>query len=233
MEEACSFPKNRCNYVSLIDLTFWHLYTLCSVSHIICSLLTMQSFCHLSTSSMLIDDKVGCGAIRLVLSLTIWRLLVVPTHVLSNIDATLIQLFLKISCFFPHLCSYLLIFNSWHKKSILDFLKKYDLIISLYAANLVLLPFSFIVSPSGETSKSPLAESSLNILLTLIHFRRCVTVEPGNLKFYDNGNSDSLLKEEISLSENPYCKALEYARDVECKSLYFVLLHFFECLFMR
>ncbi|XP_017223722.1 uncharacterized protein LOC108200180 [Daucus carota subsp. sativus] len=83
------------------------------------------------------------------------------------------------------------------------------------AANLVMLPFSFIVSPSGETSKSPLAESSLNILLTLIHFRRCVTVEPGKLKSDDNGNSDSPLKEEIYLTENPYCKALEYARDVE------------------
>lgn len=83
------------------------------------------------------------------------------------------------------------------------------------AANLVSLPFSFIGSPSGETSKSPLAESSLNILLTLIHFRRCVIVEPGKLKFDDDANSDSVLKEEIYLSENPYCKALEYARDVE------------------
>lgn len=57
-------------------------------------------------------------------------------------------------------------------------------------------------------------------------------MEPGKLKSDDNGNSDSPLKEEIYLTENPYCKALEYARDVECKSLCFVVLHFFECLSM-
>lgn len=57
-------------------------------------------------------------------------------------------------------------------------------------------------------------------------------MEPGKLKFDDDANSDSVLKEEIYLSENPYCKALEYARDVECKSCYSIILHFFECLFI-
>ncbi|KAK1395267.1 Dymeclin [Heracleum sosnowskyi] len=83
------------------------------------------------------------------------------------------------------------------------------------AANLVLLPLSFIVSSSGEASRSLVAESSLNILLILIHFRKCVVPEPGKLEFDGNAKSDSLLKEQTYSFENPYCKALENARDVE------------------
>ncbi|KAL1832450.1 uncharacterized protein LOC108225680 isoform X1 [Daucus carota subsp. sativus] len=83
------------------------------------------------------------------------------------------------------------------------------------AANLVLLPLSFIVSASSETSRSLLAESSLNILLILIHFRKCCLPEPGKFKFDDMAKSDYLLKEETYFSDNPYCKALENARDVE------------------
>lgn len=88
-----------------------------------------------------------------------------------------------------------------------------------HTANLVLLPLSFIVSSSGEAWRSLLAESSLNILLIFIHFRECVVLDPGKYKFDDNANSDSLLKEDTNFFENPYCKALKNARDVECKTL--------------
>lgn len=82
------------------------------------------------------------------------------------------------------------------------------------AANIVLLPFNFFVGSSGEASRSTLADSSLNILLTLIHYRKCVLVESVKNNS-GSATSDSLLKEETYFSENPYCKALENARDVE------------------
>lgn len=88
-----------------------------------------------------------------------------------------------------------------------------------HTANVVLLPLSFIVSSSGEASRSLLAESSLNILLILIHFRKCVVPEPGKLEFDDNAKSAALLIEQTYFSENPYCKALENARDIERKTL--------------
>nr|GMD80819.1 dymeclin isoform X2 [Ipomoea batatas] len=47
------------------------------------------------------------------------------------------------------------------------------------AANLVLLPLSYFASSSAEASKSPLADSSLNILLILTHYRKCLNVDPG------------------------------------------------------
>lgn len=83
----------------------------------------------------------------------------------------------------------------------------------------MLLPLSFIVSSSGEASRSLLAESSLNILLILIHFRKCIVPEPGKSEFDNNAKADSLLIEQAYFSENPYCKALENAKDVECKTL--------------
>lgn len=84
----------------------------------------------------------------------------------------------------------------------------------------MLLPFNFLVSSSGEGSRSLLADCSLHVLLILSHYRKCVA---GNEPITDISNdttaSDSLLKGSTQFSDNPYCKALEHATDVECKML--------------
>ena len=82
----------------------------------------------------------------------------------------------------------------------------------------MLLPLSYFVSSSAEASRSQLADSSINILLILIHYRKCILVE--SVKNSVAGvTSESLLKEETYFAENRYCKALENVRDVECKIL--------------
>ncbi|CAI9118377.1 OLC1v1019937C1 [Oldenlandia corymbosa var. corymbosa] len=81
------------------------------------------------------------------------------------------------------------------------------------AANFVLFPLNFFVGSTGEPTKSPLADNSLNVLLVLIHYRKCVGVD--YVKGKVGYSSDSLPKEEPYFSENPYCKALQNARDVE------------------
>lgn len=78
----------------------------------------------------------------------------------------------------------------------------------------MLLPLNFFASSSNEASKSPLADSSLNILLILVHYRKCLGVDRLKDKI-DYSSPDSLPKEE-PFFENPYCKALENARDIEC-----------------
>ncbi|CAK9171178.1 unnamed protein product [Ilex paraguariensis] len=83
------------------------------------------------------------------------------------------------------------------------------------AASFVLLPFSFFANSSGEASTSHLADSSLNILLVLVHYRKCVLVESVKDRIKGIPSSDSPPKEETCFSENPYCKALENARDIE------------------
>ncbi|XP_042518039.1 dymeclin-like [Macadamia integrifolia] len=84
------------------------------------------------------------------------------------------------------------------------------------AANFVLLPFSYLASSNGEGSGSPLAEDSLLVLLILIHYRKCIMVDESLLdKSEDDATMDSLLKDSSYFSENPYCKALENARDIE------------------
>ncbi|CAL5337612.1 dymeclin-like [Camellia sinensis] len=83
------------------------------------------------------------------------------------------------------------------------------------AASFVLLPFSYFVSSSGEASRSALADSSLHVLLTLIHYRKCVLDASVKDKSDDSATSEFVLKENTYFSENPYCKALENARDIE------------------
>ncbi|KAL5712454.1 hypothetical protein ACHQM5_014691 [Ranunculus cassubicifolius] len=84
------------------------------------------------------------------------------------------------------------------------------------AANFVLMPFNYFASASGDVSRNPLADNSLLLLLILVHYRKCVIVsEPTIDKTDDAVNMDSLLKEKSYFSDNPYCKALETARDVE------------------
>lgn len=91
-----------------------------------------------------------------------------------------------------------------------------------FAANFVLLPyytFNYLVSSSGEGSRSPLADSSLLVLFVLIHYRKCVLVDDFISNKSDNRNSNTHVRENSYFSENPYCKALENARDIECKIL--------------
>lgn len=86
------------------------------------------------------------------------------------------------------------------------------------AANFVLLPyytFNYLVSSSGEGSRGPLADNSLLFLLVLIHYRKCVLLDESVSNKTDNVISDSSLKENTYFSENPYCKTLENARDIE------------------
>ncbi|KAH6768498.1 dyggve-melchior-clausen syndrome protein [Perilla frutescens var. frutescens] len=88
------------------------------------------------------------------------------------------------------------------------------------AASLMLLPLNYLVSSNGEALRSPLAESSLNVLLILIHYRKCMS-EPSPKDKGDDCNSESLCKEdclpeeETYFSENPFCKAVENVRDIE------------------
>lgn len=86
--------------------------------------------------------------------------------------------------------------------------------VSSAAASFVLLPFSFFVSSSGEATRSPLVFSSLHVLLILIHYRKCV-LETVKDRGDDSATSDFLPKENSYFSENPYCKALENAKDVD------------------
>lgn len=89
-----------------------------------------------------------------------------------------------------------------------------------FAANFVLLPFNYLVSSGGEGPRSPLADSSLQVLLILIHYRKCILVDESIAdRKSGSATSDSLSKENTYFSENPYCKALENARDIECKFL--------------
>jgi hypothetical protein len=83
------------------------------------------------------------------------------------------------------------------------------------AASLVLVPLSYIVGSSSEASRSSLADSSLGVLLTLVHYRKCVLVESVKDKIDVTAASDFILKEETYFSENPYCKALKNARDID------------------
>ena len=89
------------------------------------------------------------------------------------------------------------------------------------AANIVLFPFSYLVSSSGEGSKNPIADISIHVLLVLVHYHKCVVSEDYASK---SSTSDFLLKENSQFSDNPYCKALEHAIDCEC-NVFFVCIY--------
>lgn len=91
----------------------------------------------------------------------------------------------------------------------------------------MLLPFNYLVSSSGEGSRNPLTDCSLLVLLVLIHYHKCVESDESiTYRSDDSATSDSLAKLSTHFSENPYCKALENARDVECEFCFLL------CLFM-
>ncbi|EPS63958.1 hypothetical protein M569_10824, partial [Genlisea aurea] len=79
--------------------------------------------------------------------------------------------------------------------------------------NMMQLPFNYLVSIAGEGS-SPLAEASLYVLLILINYRKCA-FEDHHKDKWENDSSESVKKEEACFYENPFCKALENARDTE------------------
>ncbi|XP_028776424.1 dymeclin-like isoform X2 [Neltuma alba] len=84
------------------------------------------------------------------------------------------------------------------------------------AANFVLLPFSYLISSSSGEPRSPLADSSLHVLLVLIHYHKCVASKDYGANENDKtAVSDTLQKEVTYFSDNPYCKALEHATDFE------------------
>lgn len=87
------------------------------------------------------------------------------------------------------------------------------------AANIMLLPyytFNYLVSSSGEGSRSPLAAISLHVLLVLVHYRTYVVLD-GSMAVNDAESVDSelCLKQESCFYDNPYSKALNNARDIE------------------
>lgn len=93
----------------------------------------------------------------------------------------------------------------------------------VFPASLIMLPLNYLVSSNGDTLRSPLAESSLNVLLILVHYRKCMS-DPSLKNKGDECNSDSLYKEhlpeeEAVFSENPFCKSVENVRDIECMIL--------------
>lgn len=82
----------------------------------------------------------------------------------------------------------------------------------------MLLPLSYLVSSTDEASRSPLAEISLNVLLILSHYHKCISVDYAQDKS-QNDSSESPTKEDRYFSENPFCKAIENVRDIECMIL--------------
>lgn len=83
---------------------------------------------------------------------------------------------------------------------------------------MVLFPFTYLVSSTGEASRSTLAEASLHVLLILSYYRKCTSM--GYVKDTSfNSSSEFPPTEETYFSENPFCKALENVLDVECMIL--------------
>ncbi|XP_014512199.1 dymeclin isoform X2 [Vigna radiata var. radiata] len=83
------------------------------------------------------------------------------------------------------------------------------------AANIVLLPFSYLISSSSEGSRDPIADSSLHVLLVLIHYHKFASEGYSVIENQVSASSDSLPKEGTHFSDNPYCKALEHATACE------------------
>lgn len=91
------------------------------------------------------------------------------------------------------------------------------LMCSCLAANIVLLPFNYLVSSSSDSSRSALADSSLHVLLILIHYRKCVIKDEP----ITEGSDESRY-----FSDSPYCKALNSVRDIECETLFLMYFSF-------
>ncbi|KAH1227045.1 Dymeclin [Glycine max] len=74
----------------------------------------------------------------------------------------------------------------------------------------------YLISSSSEGSRNPIADSSLQVLLVLIHYHKCLVSEGYSvLKNQVSASSDSSPKDNTYFSDNPYCRALERAIDCE------------------
>jgi hypothetical protein len=84
----------------------------------------------------------------------------------------------------------------------------------------VLLPYytyNYLLSSSGEISKRPLADNSVLLLLVLVHYRKNLLVEEATENKLDaNGGDSGTFGESSCFHHNPYSRALETARDIEC-----------------
>ncbi|OEL23641.1 Dymeclin [Dichanthelium oligosanthes] len=86
------------------------------------------------------------------------------------------------------------------------------------AANFVLLPyytFNYLVSSTPEGATSQLADNSLLVLLVMIHYRKCISTNesiPSNNIYTGSDTND---KDAQVFHENPYCKALNNAKDIQ------------------
>ncbi|PKA65904.1 hypothetical protein AXF42_Ash010313 [Apostasia shenzhenica] len=91
------------------------------------------------------------------------------------------------------------------------------------AANFVLLPyytFSYLISSSGEGSRNLLADSSLLVLLVLIHYRKCAELDESmESTNTDTVKSHAYMKEGSIFNDNPFCMAINNARDDEFDSI--------------
>ncbi|CAK7327129.1 unnamed protein product [Dovyalis caffra] len=101
--------------------------------------------------------------------------------------------------------------------------------VSSAAATFVLLPFNYLVSSTGDGSRNPLADCSLHVLLILNYYHKCVVGEEAMTdRSDDSATSDSISKGKTYFSDNPYCKALENARDIE-REIFFSPISFSNC----
>ncbi|KAL9237650.1 hypothetical protein vseg_012172 [Gypsophila vaccaria] len=89
-------------------------------------------------------------------------------------------------------------------------------IVGSTAASLVLSPLNLFAGSNNEAPRVFLGESSLHLLLVFVHFRKCaIDDEPFNGNKDDSASSDALPEKKTHFYENPFCKALQNAKDVE------------------
>ncbi|XAR49055.1 hypothetical protein NMG60_11032089 [Bertholletia excelsa] len=93
--------------------------------------------------------------------------------------------------------------------------EEYELSVLQRLASFVPLPFNYFVSSSGEANGNPLADRSLEVLLILIHYRKYLSEDKMKDSCEDSTTTDFLLRENTSFYDNPFCKALQNARDMQ------------------
>lgn len=64
-----------------------------------------------------------------------------------------------------------------------------------------------------------MADKSLLLLLILVHYRKCVIEDASITKTNVEAIGGNSYMKETYFCENPYCKALNSVRDVECKAV--------------
>lgn len=78
------------------------------------------------------------------------------------------------------------------------------------------VPLNYLVSSNVVGKRNPLADCSLQVLLILNYYHKCmVGDDPITDTSDDSAASDSLPKANTYFSDLPYSKALENARNIE------------------